>query len=181
MKKKIAIFISGRGSNMKAIVEQCQEGILRDLADVQLVFANKEVAAGLDYAKSMGITTNWISSKGLKRSVFDLKVLDFLNEFNLDYIILAGYMRVLSADFVKAYSGRIINIHPADTREHQGLNAYDWAFKNKMTETKITIHYVDEGMDTAKHKLQHIVARNNKMLQNLIHNNMYMLRLEVRR
>ena len=160
MKKKIAIFISGRGSNMKAIVEQCNKGILEDLADVQLVFANKEDAAGLDYAKSLGIKTNWISSKGLKRSVFDQKVLDFLNGFDLDYIILAGYMRVLSSDFVKAYTGRIINIHPADTRKHQGLNAYDWAFNNKMTETKITIHYVDEGMDTGAVIAQHIVDLN---------------------
>ena len=118
MKKKIAIFISGRGSNMKAIVEQCHQGILKDLADVQLVFANKEDAAGLEYAKSMGVKTGWIASKGQKRSDFDQKVIDYLSGFHLDYIILAGYMRVLSAGFVKAYAGKIINIHPADTKEH---------------------------------------------------------------
>ena len=166
MKKKIAIFISGRGSNMMAIVEQCRNGILKDLADVQLVFANKEGAAGLDYARSMGINTKWISSKGLKRSDFDQKVLDLLNEFNLDYIILAGYMRVLSGVFVNAFAGRIINIHPADTIKHQGLHAYEWAFNTNLSETKITIHYVDEGMDTGSVISQQTVDLNGvKTLQ----------------
>ncbi|MCH2021375.1 MAG: phosphoribosylglycinamide formyltransferase [Saprospiraceae bacterium] len=157
MKKKIAIFISGRGSNMKAIVEQCRNGILKNLVDVEVVFANKEDAAGLDYARSMGIRTKWISSKGLKRSVFDQKVIDFLDGFTIDYIILAGYMRVLSGIFVNAFSGKIINIHPADTFKHQGLHAYEWAFNNNLQETKITVHYVDEGMDTGAVISQHIV------------------------
>jgi phosphoribosylglycinamide formyltransferase 1 len=157
MKKKIAVFISGRGSNMKAIVEQCQGGILKDLAEVQLVFANKEDAAGLRFAESAGLRTEYINSKGLKRITFDRKVLDLLTDYDLDYIVLAGYMRVLSPEFVQAYAGKIINIHPADTSEHQGLHAYDWAFDNKMEETKITVHFVDEGMDTGSVIAQHSV------------------------
>ncbi|BDS14894.1 phosphoribosylglycinamide formyltransferase [Aureispira anguillae] len=157
MKKKIAIFISGRGSNMKAIVEQCQNGILKDLAEVVLVFANKETAAGLDFAESVGLETKWITSKGLKRTTFDQKVLTLLEDYKIDYIVLAGYMRVLSSIFVQAYPKQIINIHPADTALHQGLNGYGWAFENQLTETKVTVHYVDEGLDTGSVIAQHPV------------------------
>lgn len=148
MKKKIAIFISGRGSNMRAIVEQCQNGILQDLAEVVLVFANKENAAGLEFAKALGIDTKCIVSKGLKRTTFDQKVMALLEHYELDYIVLAGYMRILSSAFVQAYPKKIINIHPADTTAHQGLNGYGWAFENKLATTKVTVHYVDEGLDT---------------------------------
>lgn len=157
MKKKIAIFISGRGSNMKAIVKQCQEGILKDLAEVVLVFANKERAAGLEYAQEKGIDAQWIGSKGLKRATFDQKVLTLLSDYNLDYIVLAGYMRVLSSAFVQAYPKQIINIHPADTRAHQGLNGYGWAFEEGLETTKVTVHYVDEGLDTGTIIAQHPV------------------------
>ena len=146
--KKIAIFISGRGSNMTAIVEQCQTGILQGIATPILVFSNKEEAAGLNYATAQGIKTACIPSKGLKRKDFDRKVLVLLEEYNPDYIVLAGYMRILSPILVQAYPKRIINIHPADTQAHQGLHAYEWAFENKLKTTKITIHYVDEGLDT---------------------------------
>jgi len=63
-------------------------------------------------------------------------------------VVLAGYMRILSPAFIQPFAGRIINIHPADTHLHQGLHAYEWAFENKLPETKITVHLVDEGLDT---------------------------------
>lgn len=157
MKKRIAIFISGRGSNMKAIVEQCQTGILKNLAEVVLVFANKQSAGGLDYANELGLATASIESKGLKRTTFDQKVLTLLSDYNLDYIVLAGYMRVLSSEFVAAYPKQIINIHPADTTQHQGLNGYGWAFEEGLETTKVTVHYVDEGLDTGTIIAQHSV------------------------
>ncbi len=146
--KKIAIFISGRGSNMKAIMEQCQHGILKGIAEPVLVFSNKVDATGLDYAKSQGIETACIESLGLKRAEFDRQVVDLLAGYKIDFIVLAGYMRILSPVLVQAYPKRIINIHPADTTQHQGLHGYEWAWENKLPETKITVHYVDEGLDT---------------------------------
>jgi phosphoribosylglycinamide formyltransferase-1 len=146
--KKIAIFISGRGSNMKAIMENCQHGILKGIAEPVLVFSNKQDAAGLDYAKSQGIETACIESLGLKRAEFDRQVVGMLAGYKIDFIVLAGYMRILSPVLVQAYPKRIINIHPADTTEHQGLHGYEWAWENKLPETKITVHYVDEGLDT---------------------------------
>ncbi len=148
--KRIIIFISGRGSNMKRIIEETQNGILKDVAEVVLVFSDKPDAPGLEIAKQMGIKTGTLSSKGLKRKEYDEKVREIIEKYPFDLIILAGYMRILSPEFVRKYPKKIINIHPADTRQHQGLNAYKWAFENRLPETKITVHYVDEGMDTGE-------------------------------
>jgi phosphoribosylglycinamide formyltransferase-1 len=142
---------------MKAIVEQCQGGILKDSAEVVLVFANKQSAGGLEYAKELGLETQCIESKGLKRRTFDQKVLTLLSDYKLDCIVLAGYMRVLSSEFVAAYPKKIINIHPADTTQHQGLNGYGWAFEEGLETTKVTVHYVDEGLDTGTIIAQHSV------------------------
>jgi phosphoribosylglycinamide formyltransferase-1 len=147
-KKKIAILISGRGSNMKAIVENVQNGILKDLYEVTVVFSNKKDAAGLSIARSFGVETNVIESKGKKRSTYNKLLFDYLDGLNPDYIILAGYMKIVSSVVVQRFRNRIINIHPADTSLHQGLHGYEWAFENEMETTKITVHFVDEGLDT---------------------------------
>lgn len=148
MKKNIAIFISGRGSNMVALLKNIQDGILKDLCQVELVFSNKPDAPGLKIAKDHGVPTACIESKAKKREIFDQEVVDFLEDYNLDYIILAGYMRILSPVFISAYRNKIINIHPADSAEFRGVGAYEWAFANKKDFTKITVHFVDEGVDT---------------------------------
>jgi phosphoribosylglycinamide formyltransferase-1 len=148
MKKKIIIMISGRGSNMKAIVENVQNGILKDLCDVIVVFSNKINAPGLEIAESFGLNTKVIESKGKKRSTYNALLYEYLNSLDPDYIILAGYMKIISSDVVQRFRNRIINIHPADTTMHQGLHGYEWAFENKLEKTKITVHFIDEGLDT---------------------------------
>lgn len=147
---KLCIFISGRGSNMKAIHQHCENGVLKSIAQCELVFSNNENAAGLEYAKSQNINTACISSKGKKREEYDTEVIQLLENYEFNFIILAGYMRILSEKFIDKYPRKIINIHPADTNKHQGLNAYRWAFENNLKETTITIHYVDKGVDTGK-------------------------------
>ncbi len=148
--KKIAILISGRGSNMKAIIKNVEDGVIKHLCRVLVVFSNKINAPGLETAKFMGINTKVIESKGKKRSTYNNLLFDFLDELNPDYIILAGYMKIISSDVIQRFRNRIINIHPADTALHQGLHGYEWAFENKMESTKITVHFVDEGLDTGK-------------------------------
>ncbi len=135
---------------MEAILKECKNGILRGIAEVVLVFSDKEEAKGLEKAKEFDNKTASISAKGKKRQIFDREVINLLSDYEFDYIVLAGYMRILSDVFIKEYTGKIINIHPADTNFHQGLHAYEWAFKNKLKETKITVHYVNEGVDTGK-------------------------------
>lgn len=162
MKKRIAIFISGRGSNMEAIIKNIKSGILKDCCKVVLVFSNKKTAEGLIIAKKFGVKTVCIESKGKKRIEFDKEIISLLKPLNIDYIVLAGYMRILSPLLIREYKNRIINIHPADTSLYKGLNAYKWAYDNKMPSTKITIHLVDEGVDTGK-----ILAQKEVNLKNI--------------
>jgi len=148
--KKIIIMISGRGSNMQAIAKNVQSGVLKNICTIQSVFSNKSDAAGLQIAERLGIQNHFISSKGKKRKTYNNILLRWLKQQNLDFIILAGYMKILSTEIIREFPKRIINIHPADTTQHQGLHGYDWAFENKLITTKITVHYVDEGLDTGK-------------------------------
>ncbi len=145
--KKIAIFISGRGSNMQAIAEACESGCLQGIAEVVLVFSNVPTAQGLAIAKQKKIPTANLSHKGYSRSEFDEQVLLLLASYSIDWIVLAGYARILSPSVVAAYRQQLINIHPADTQVHQGWGGYEWAYREQLSETKITIHYVTEELD----------------------------------
>ncbi|MCK5851406.1 phosphoribosylglycinamide formyltransferase [bacterium] len=160
MKKRIAILISGRGSNMETIVRSALNGLLKDYCEVALVLSNKEDAYGLTIAKKHGIKTAVIPSKGKKRAEFEQEVINFLKPYNLNYVVLAGFMRILSPLFVHTYKNKIINIHPADTTQFQGVGGYEWAYENQLKTTKITVHYVDEGVDTGRIIAQKVVDLN---------------------
>ena len=147
-KQRIAILVSGRGSNMEAILRSAQDGVLADCAQVVLVFSNNPEAQALPRAAALGVATACIDSRGQKRDAFDAALLNLLEPHALDYLVLAGYMRILSPVVVRRYAGRIVNIHPADTRQHQGLHGYEWAFEKRLETTKVTVHLVDEGLDT---------------------------------
>ncbi len=146
--KNIAIFISGRGSNMVAIAQQVQGGILSDCCRIRLVVSNRCDAVGLQTAADMGLATVCVPSEGKRRADHEQELIALLEPLQIDYIVLAGYMRLVSSLLIAHYPQRIINIHPADTRLHQGLHAYEWAFACRLPYTCITIHYVDSGMDT---------------------------------
>ncbi|MFC1887428.1 phosphoribosylglycinamide formyltransferase [Candidatus Cloacimonadota bacterium] len=146
--KKILIMISGRGSNMAAIIRNVGEGCLKELCTICEVFSNKADAPGLDIAETYNIPTYFIESKGKKRTTYNTLLKDHLLESDPDLIILAGYMKILSAEIIKEFPNKIINIHPADTAKHQGLHGYEWAWDNQLSSTKVTVHFVDEGLDT---------------------------------
>ena len=146
--KRLAILLSGRGSNMVALVNAIREGILKGLAEIAVVFSNKPNAPGLATAAKLGCPVASLASQSRPRAEYDAEVAKLLHLYQPDYVVLAGYLRILSPVFIRAFAGRILNIHPADTRQHQGLHAYEWAFKNQLLETKITVHLVDEGLDT---------------------------------
>jgi phosphoribosylglycinamide formyltransferase-1 len=154
---RLAILLSGRGSNMLALAEAVRAGVLRGVAEIAVVFSNDPAAPGLESAAILGLPTASLGSKGRKREEFDREVVAALQAYQPDYVVLAGYMRVLSPTFVRAFAGRIVNIHPADTHQHQGLHAYEWAFDNRLPETKITVHLVDEGLDTGPILAQQVV------------------------
>ena len=147
-KARLAILLSGRGSNMLALLEATRNGVLKGLAEVVVVFSNKPDAFGLEAAAALGCPVASLPSQGRKRETFDAEAAQLLQQYQPDLVVLAGYMRILSPAFIQPFTGRIVNIHPADTHQHQGLHAYEWAFENKLPETKITVHLVDEGLDT---------------------------------
>ena len=145
---RLAILLSGRGSNMMAVVEATKTGVLKGLAEVAVVFSNQPDAFGLEAAAALGCPVAALPSQGRKREAFDAEAAQLLQQYQPDLVVLAGYMRILSPAFIQPFAGRILNIHPADTQQHQGLHAYEWAFDSKLPETKITVHLVDEGLDS---------------------------------
>jgi len=160
--------ISGRGSNMEAILRNTISGKLESLVEITSVFSNKEDAPGLETAEKLGFSTKIITSKGKKRDQYNIELKEWLEKIDIDYIILAGYMLIIPSEIINIFPERIINIHPADTRQHQGLHGYEWAWNNKLSETKITIHYVDKGLDTGKIIAQKVVdLRNANSLEDI--------------
>ncbi len=129
-------------------MKNAQSGILQDCCEVVLVFSNNPDARGLQIARDLGVHTAWMSHKGKQREEFDREIVELLKPYRLDYIVLAGYMRIITPVLIEPYRNRILNIHPADTAQYQGAHGYEWAFEQKLERTKITVHYIDEGVDT---------------------------------
>lgn len=132
---------------MLRIVEESQGGILRNLCKVCAVISNDSEAKGIRAALSKDIPAVVVNSDGKNQDLFENELLEKIKHWEPDYLILAGFMKILSPKFVKLFPKRIINIHPADTKNHRGLNGYKWAFESKLNSTKITVHFVDESLD----------------------------------
>ena len=150
MKPRMAILISGRGSNMVALAQAARSGVLAGRCGIAAVISSRPGAPGLEKARELGLETVALDARTLGKAAYDDALLAALEKCRADIIVLAGYMRILSPRVVAAYRGRILNIHPADTKLHQGLGGYDWAFAQKLPATKITVHLVDEGLDTGE-------------------------------
>ena len=144
--KKLGILLSGRGSNFEAIARNVQTGKIA--AEIALVISNKEEALGLARAKEMGYATRFIPSKGKEREAFDREVVAALNEYQADLVCLAGFMRILSPFFIRAFPHRILNIHPALLPSFAGVDAQKQALEYGVKYTGCTVHFVDEGVDT---------------------------------
>ena len=144
--KRIAILISGRGSNMAALIDGVSNGAIAN-AEVAVVISDQPTAAGLERAAQFGIETVPIERQGRSREEHDREIVAALKLRNIDLVCLAGYMRVLSADFIDAYRGRILNIHPSLLPSFPGLNAQQQALDHRATISGCTVHFVDETLD----------------------------------
>lgn len=154
---RIAVFISGRGSNFMALHENIKKGIIKD-AEISVVFSNKEDAKGLDYAKKENIEVIVIPSKDYNnRQEYDKKIVEALKPYNINLICLAGYMRIVTHELIKAYENKIINIHPALLPSFKGLHAQKQALEYGVKYSGCTVHFVDDGMDNGAIILQKIV------------------------
>jgi len=154
--RRLAILLSGRGSNFLAIYDAIMRGDLR--AEIACVISNVAEAAGLMRARELRLTTVCLPSRGVERSEYDQRLLDALRGFDPALICLAGFMRVLSPEFVRAYRGRILNIHPALLPSFPGMHAQRQALERGVRVTGCTVHLVDEGVDTGPILLQRAVA-----------------------
>jgi len=142
----LGVLISGRGSNMKSIVEACESGELP--ARVGIVISNRADAPGIAWAAAHGLEVAVISHRDFSsRKAHDRAVVARLGEVGVDWVCLAGYMRLLSAEFVQAYPRRILNIHPALLPAFPGLDAQQQALDYGVRVTGCTVHLVDEELD----------------------------------
>lgn len=142
----IGILISGRGSNMAALVDAVQSGHVPG-SRVAVVISDNADAAGLQKARERGVETVVVERNGRPRSEHDADIIDELNKRGVELVCLAGYMRLLSSGFVSAFPDRIINIHPSLLPAYPGLDAQRQALDDRATITGCTVHYVDEHLD----------------------------------
>lgn len=153
--KKLGILLSGRGSNFLAIADSVSAHRLS--AQIAIVISNRGDAPGLEAAKQRELNARLIQSKGRTREDHDAEVVAALREAEVDLVCLAGYMRLLSPEFVRAFPNRILNIHPSLLPAFPGLDAQRQALEYGVKFSGCTVHFVDEHLDHGAIILQHLV------------------------
>ncbi|HEY9776552.1 MAG TPA: phosphoribosylglycinamide formyltransferase [Planktothrix sp.] len=148
---KAAVLVSGRGSNLESILKAIDSGTLD--AQISIVLSNKAAAGALEIAAKHNVPAITVESRGISRAEHEERVLAALSEYQFDYLVLAGYMRVLSPEFLNHFKDEatglftVINIHPSYLPAFPGPNAYDDAFNDGVAESGVTVHLVDEQVD----------------------------------
>ncbi len=143
---RLAILISGRGSNMQAFIDACAAGALD--ATIALVISNNPDAAGLERAAEAGIATCCINHRDYgSREAFDAALVSRLQAEQIDLVILAGFMRILTPVFIEPFYGRLLNIHPSLLPKYPGLNTHQRALDAGDAEAGVTVHYVTPELD----------------------------------
>jgi len=143
--KKLGILISGRGSNFEAIADSVAAGELD--AEIAVVISNREEAPGLEIARKRGLNAVCIPSKGQDRVIYDQRLIAELRRCEVELVCLAGFMRLLSAQFIQAFPQAILNIHPSLLPAFPGLDAQHEALEYGVKVTGCTVHFVDEQLD----------------------------------
>ena len=156
-RKRVAVLISGRGSNMAALIEAAKD---KDYpAEIVLVVSNVPNAGGLEIARAAGIVTAVVDSRtfGKDRAGFESELQRLLEQHRIEIVCLAGFMRILSADFVEKWQGRMLNIHPALLPQFKGLDTHRRALDAKVKQHGATVHLVVPEMDSGPIVLQEAV------------------------
>jgi phosphoribosylglycinamide formyltransferase-1 len=148
----LGILISGRGSNFEAIDNSIARRKLD--AEIAVVIGNRESAPGLEIARQRGIPMRVIKSQGMEREAYDRLLIDELRTHDVELVCLAGFMRLLSAGFVRAFPNRVLNIHPSLLPAFPGLDAQRQALEHGVRITGCTVHFVDEFLDSGPIVLQ---------------------------
>lgn len=144
--KRLVVLISGRGSNLEALLQARERGELA--AEIAAVFSNRPQAAGLAIATAQGVATVVIDSRAFPdRAEFDRMLGDQIETLTPDLIVLAGFMRILSGEFISRFSDRILNIHPSLLPELRGLDTHRRALESGAREHGASVHFVTEELD----------------------------------
>ncbi len=155
-KRRVGVLISGRGSNLQALIDAQQRGELG--GEIAVVVSNVESAAGLERARRAGIPVAVRDHRGRAREEFDAEMAQVLAAHGVELVCLAGYMRLLSAGFVRRFAGRILNVHPALLPAFPGLHAQRQALEYGVKVSGATVHLVNEGLDSGPILLQEAVV-----------------------
>ena len=147
---RLAVLLSGRGSNLQAIIEAIEGGALS--AEIAVVVSNKQEAAGLERARKHGAPVVWLDPKPFagrpdSREAYDRAMLDVLRKYEVDLVLLAGYMKIVTAVLVAAYENRMMNIHPSLLPSFPGLDVQKKAIEHGCKIAGCTVHFVTEGVD----------------------------------
>ncbi|MGI8835805.1 MAG: phosphoribosylglycinamide formyltransferase [Pyrinomonadaceae bacterium] len=153
---RIGILISGRGSNMLALADAVGAGRIPK-SDIAVVISDQPNAAGLAHAKSRNLNTVVVEKRGRSRDEHDREQVFVLQKHQVDFVCLAGYMRLLSPDFLSVYHNRILNIHPSLLPAFPGLDAQKQALKHGVKFSGCTVHFVDQTLDGGPIIAQRIV------------------------
>jgi phosphoribosylglycinamide formyltransferase-1 len=153
--KRLGILLSGRGSNFEAIADNVAAGSID--AKIAVVISNRSEAPGLASARSRDLNAISLPSRGLDREIYDRMLADELRKNEVDVVCLAGFMRLLSAGFIRHFPNRILNIHPSLLPAFPGLDAQHQAFEHGVKVAGCTVHFVDEQLDAGPIILQSAV------------------------
>lgn len=145
-KLQVGVLASGSGSNLQALIDfsdgdEC-------LYEISCVISNTPGSRALDRAQQKGIGHRLVDHRNVAKPIFENRLLNFLQEYNVELVVLAGFMRVLSVSFLNRFHNRVINLHPSLLPEHRGLDAINKAMKAGDEHTGCTVHLVDAGLDT---------------------------------
>jgi phosphoribosylglycinamide formyltransferase-1 len=149
-KTKTAIFISGTGSNLKKLIQFSK--IKKSPISIDLIVSSTKKAPGLKYSKQYKIEKKVVNFKNNK--IAEKKILNFINKKKIKFICLAGFMTIISKNFIQKFNGKIINIHPSLLPKYKGLNTHKRAIENKEKFAGCTVHYVSTKLDSGKIILQ---------------------------
>ena len=161
LRPKIAVLVSGGGTNLQALLDARDKGILTG-GDIALVVSSKEVVYAIERAKAAGVKALVVARKGKSGADFEAQLQDALQEHGIDLVVLAGFLCILSADFIARYEGRIVNVHPSllpafGGRGFYGLAVHEAALARGVKVTGATVHLVNEIPDGGKILLQRAV------------------------
>lgn len=154
--KVLGVLVSGRGTNLQALIDAQRGGALG--GRIGVVISNVEFAPALERARGAGLPVVVRDHRGRDRQAFDQELLSILRDHGVDLVCLAGYLRLLSPAFIRAFAGRVVNVHPSLLPAFPGLEAQRQALEHGVKVSGATVHLVDEGLDSGPIVLQEAVA-----------------------